>query len=186
MLKRFYVIIFLGLVVLLLSGCQDSKSEKKEDISDAEIAYTKYIEEDSKILENYNVELIDLDGKNKNFTFEYNGENFSALFSNGSWKIIDSYKIKNREDIKKICEALIEKNQVKGKDGLSYRTAEDMTYEWIQHNIAYELLPDDNSWKIHAKNVDLDPADQGKNLKEIFESRIGKKISIKNILTEFK
>ena len=39
---------------------------------------------------------------------------------------------------------------------------DDLVYEWQQHNLAYNILPDDNSWKEHAKDVDLNPADQGK------------------------
>ena len=54
---------------------------------------------------------------------------------------------------------------------VSYRTAEDMAYEWIQHNIAYEILSEDSPWKEHVKHVDLNPEDQGKNLKELYKSR---------------
>ena len=63
----------------------------------------------------------------------------------------------------------------------SYRTIDDLVYEWQQHNLAYELLPDDNSWRSHAKDVDLDPADQGKSLTEIYEARTGSKLDINKL-----
>ena len=56
----------------------------------------------------------------------------------------------------------------------SYRTAEDMMEEWVIHNIAYDYLPDGNTWKSHAKDVDLNPADQGKSLKEMYEEKVNK------------
>ena len=60
-----------------------------------------------------------------------------------------------------------------GIDGESFREPEDMAYEWIQHNIAYNILPDDNSWKANAKDVDINPADQNKSLYEMYKSKTG-------------
>lgn len=73
-----------------------------------------------------------------------------------------------------ICQALIDIHPIHGKDMISYRTADDMAYEWVQHNIVYTLLPEDNLWKEHAKHVDLNPEDQGKNIKEIYDVRVNK------------
>lgn len=118
------------------------------------------------------INLIDLDGTGKNYTFVYNNESFSAIYSTDNWHIVDSYKINNSSDILIICQALINVHPIHGSDIISFRTAEDMAYEWLQHNLAYELLPDDNSWKSHAKDVDLDPEDQGSNLIDMYKSRI--------------
>ena len=77
--------------------------------------------------------------------------------------------------MKKICQALIDIHPIHGSDMISYRTSDDMVYEWLQHNFAYSVLPDDNLWKNNAKDVDFDPQDQGKSIKEIYEDRTGKK-----------
>ena len=117
--------------------------------------------------------LTDIDGGNTNFEFTYAGEVFTAQYTPDNWKIIDSYRIVNTNDMKIICRALIEVNPIHGSDMQSYRTAEDLAYEWTQHNIAYELLPEDSEWKSHAKDVDLNPEDQDKGLYELFLSRTG-------------
>ena len=59
-----------------------------------------------------------------------------------------------------------------------YRTEEDMAYEWLQHNIAFMVLPKDDPLLEDAKNVDLDPADQGRSFREIYEDRTGKEFSL--------
>lgn len=46
-----------------------------------------------------------------------------------------------------ICQALADEHPVHGADLVSYRTAEDMAYEWQQHNIAYQLLSDDSPFR---------------------------------------
>ena len=90
--------------------------------------------------------------------------------------------ITNSNDIKKICKALIDIHPIHGSDMNSYRTVEDMAYEWLQHNMAYKLLPEGNSFRNSAKDVDLDPKDQGKSLVEIYEDRTGKKLDISSFL----
>ena len=97
-------------------------------------------------------------------------------YTTDNWKIYDSYKIKNMVDMKDICQKLIDINPIHGSDMVSYRTSDDMVYEWFQHNIAYEILSDDNVWRMSAKDVDFDPQDQGKSLKEIYEDRTGKQL----------
>ena len=102
--------------------------------------------------------------------FTYDGESFKAVYTPDNWTIYDSYRVRNSRDMKIICEALIAIHPIHGSDMVSYRTADDMAYEWLQHNIAYEFLPD-SSYKQSAKDVDLDPQDQGKSLEELFSSR---------------
>lgn len=117
------------------------------------------------------IHLQDLTGKGTKFSFTYQNETFSAVYFDDSWHITDSYKITNRNDIIIICQALIEVHPIPGSDGESYRTKEDMTYEWQQHNFAYSILPEGSNWKESAKDVDLDPEDQGKNLIEMYQKR---------------
>lgn len=126
------------------------------------------------------INLRDADGNDKNYLFTYDGEDFSVVYTTDNWKIYDSYKINSTEDMTIICEALISVHQIHGSDMESYRTAEDMAYEWLQHNIAYQFLPDESPWKVHAQNVDLDPKDQGKSFSEIYEDRTGKEFNLKD------
>ena len=126
------------------------------------------------------INLRDADGNDKNYLFTYDGEDFSVVYTTDNWKIYDSYKINSTEDMTIICEALISVHQIHGSDMESYRTAEDMAYEWLQHNIAYQFLPDESPWKVHAQNVDLDPKDQGKSFSEIYEDRTCKEFNLKD------
>ena len=127
------------------------------------------------------INLRDLDGKKSNYLFTYKNQDYSAKYTKDNWHIKDSYKITNAEDIAIICQALIDVHPIHGKDLKSYRKVDDLVYEWQQHNLAYNLLPDDNSWKEHAKDVDLDPADQGRSLAEIYEARTGSKLDINKL-----
>ena len=102
--------------------------------------------------------------------FDYDDMTFTAYYTPDNWTIFDSYRIRNSADMQIICQALIDLHPVHGKDMVSYRTAEDMAYEWLQHNIAYDFLPGDE-YREMVKDVDLDPADQGKNLEELVSSR---------------
>lgn len=117
------------------------------------------------------IQLFDVDGNSKNYEFKYNNETYTAEYTKDNWHINNSYKITDEQDIIIICQALIDEHKIHGKDMVSYRTAEDMAYEWLQHNTAYELLPEDNSWKNNAKDVDLDPADQGRGLIDMYNAR---------------
>ena len=122
------------------------------------------------------LEIYDTDGMDSDYEFIYDGKIFEALYTPENWKIIDSYKIKNHSDMTVICEVLCRLHPIHDKDYNDYRTPEDMVYEWEQHNLAYSLLPDDNPWKENAKDVDLDPEDQGKGLYELFKDRTGRDI----------
>lgn len=81
-----------------------------------------------------------------------------------------------------ICQALLDVHPVHGSDMQSIRTAEDMAYEWLQHNLAYELLPEDNPWRRNAKDVDLNPEDQNKTFREMYEDRTGKEFRLEDLL----
>ena len=105
-----------------------------------------------------------------NFLFDYNNQSFQATYSYDNWTIYDSYRVKNVHDMTIICQGLIDIYPVHGSDRISYRNADDMAYEWLQHNYAYELLPESN-FKQMAKDVDFDPDDQGKSLQELYQSR---------------
>ena len=123
-----------------------------------------------------------VDDSGKNYAFSYNQDEFSAQYTKDNWKIIDSYKITDTSDIILICQALSDAHPVHGRDMESFRTPEDMAFEWLQHNVAYAFLPDDSPWKQNAKDVDLNPADQGKTFQEMYEDRTGKKLRIEDFL----
>lgn len=129
------------------------------------------------------VALVPVDYYAQSYVFEYGGEQFTAYFDGNSWRVYNSYRITNHSDIVTICQALINEHPVYGSDWASYRTAKDMAYEWEQHNLAYRLLPEDSHWRNDARDVDLDPNDQGKSFPEIYESRTGEKFDIKKYLS---
>ena len=130
------------------------------------------------------IALHDTDGRGTNYAFTYDGETFYPIYLYGCWKVYDSYKITNKHDQKIICQALIDEHPVHGKDMVSYRTADDMAYEWQQHNLAYKYLPEGNAWRVHAANVDLDPYDQGRSFEEIYEDRTGQEFDLKEKVKE--
>ena len=129
------------------------------------------------------VALVPTDDYAQGYVFDYGGEQFTAYFDSYSWKVYDSYRITNHGDIVAICQALINEHPVYGSDWESLRTADDMAFEWEQHNLAYKLLPEDSHWRDDAKDVDLDPDDQGKTFPEIYESRTGQQFDIRNYLS---
>lgn len=161
----FFIIIFLLISFLIIFFFKDNDSNIKD------IGEIKVEENDNSESTINSVDIIDVDGKDTNYEFEYRKEIFRVYYTYDNWKIYDSYKIKNQADMKIICQALIDIHPIHGRDRISYRTADDMVYEWVQHNIAYEILPEDSKWRNNAKNVDFDPDDQGKSLKEMFDER---------------
>ena len=128
------------------------------------------------------IALRDVDGNGKNYTFPYGGEDFKAQYTTDNWKIVDSYKITDTADMTAICQALLDVHPVHGRDMQSIRTAEDMAFEWQQHNLVYELLPEDNPWRRNAKDVDLNPEDQNKTLQEMYEDRTGKPFRLEDFI----
>ena len=140
-----------------------------------------YIEDESILKKNSDIKLTDVDGNKMNYTFVYKEQVFEASYTYDNWHIVDSYKVKSKKDMVIICEALIGEHKVHGIDMESYRTADDMAYEWLQHNMVYEFFPVDSSWRNSAKSVDLDPKDQGKSLVQMYEERTGEAFSISKI-----
>ena len=122
------------------------------------------------------------DGTGTYYSFIYDGMEFTAIYTEDNWKIMDSYRVPDINDMIFICEALIAEHPIHGADMASYRTADDMAFEWMQHNAAYSVLPEGSEWLSHAKDVDLDPYDQGKSFIEIYEERTGKKFNLEDIL----
>ena len=167
--KIMILIVIIIIVLILFYAKQPNQTLNNEENSTPEDIIEKIV-------------ITDIDGKDRNYSFTYNGEIFKATYTYDHWKIYDSYKIRNMNDIKNICQKLINIHPIHGKDRLSYRTAEDMAYEWLQHNLAYDILPDNNKWRKNAKDVDLDPDDQGRSMKEIYEDRTGEKFNIDSII----
>ena len=128
------------------------------------------------------IELTDTDGNGKNYHFYYAGDDFTAIYTTDNWKVKDSYRVHSEADMIIICQALIDKHPVHGKDMESYRTAEDMAYEWEIHNMGYAFFSNDENLRNKAKDVDFDPKDQGLTIEEFYESRTGKEFDVNVIL----
>ena len=127
--------------------------------------------EDALLTDTTDIALRDVYGDGSTYAFDYAGSEFSAQYTEDNWKIYDSYRISNEADITTICQALIDEHPIHGKDMQSYRTAEDMAHEWLLHNYAWKHLPEDSEWRQNAKDVDLDPTDQGLTLEEMYKAR---------------
>ena len=125
------------------------------------------------------INLASADGTN--YTFNYNNETFTAVYTPDNWHIVDSFRVENTSDMEVICQALISVHPVHGADMASFRTPEDMVDEWVAHNLAYEMIVSlgseaelaTNSYYISAKDVDFDQYDQGKSILEMYEERTG-------------
>lgn len=141
------------------------------DENNDNIADEEQNQEVTTTLKKEDIKLSSADGTN--YTFVYRKETFTAVHSTDNWRIVNSYKITNKADMIVICEALSDEHKIHGKDMVSYRTPEDMAYEWEQHNLLYFMLPEGHSLKNRAKDVDINPADQGKTLQQMYEDRIG-------------
>ena len=128
------------------------------------------------------IELTDTDGNGKNYHFYYAGDDFTAIYTTDNWKVKDSYRVHSEADMIIICQALIDEHPVHGKDLVSYRTAEDMAYEWEIHNMGYAFFSNDENLRNKAKDVDFDPKDQGLTIEEFYESRTGKEFDVNVIL----
>lgn len=157
----------------------------KENLSDAANQAISTLEDRSAggILKSAaDIELTDTDGNGKNYHFYYAGDDFTAIYTPDNWKVKDSYRVHSESDMIIICQALIDEHPVHGKDMESYRTAEDMAYEWQIHNMGYAFFADDEKLRNKAKDVDFDPKDQGMTLEEFYKSRTGKDFDISEIL----
>ncbi len=173
------------------AGTEENNKDTSESNTSAEVDTetadntqnnTDYNNTDGLLKSVEDIALRDVDGAGTNYVFTYNGEKFSAIYTTDNWKIINSYKIDNISDMVIICEALSEAHPIHGSDMTSFRTAEDMAYEWTQHNFAYDFLKDGDAYKEKAKDVDLNPEDQNKSFDEIYKDRTGKELSLEDIL----
>lgn len=106
------------------------------------------------------------------YTFEYGTEQYQAFYTPDNWKIINSYKIRNKADMGLICKALSDIHPIPTADYQGNRTVDSLVYEWEQHNIAYDILPDTSEWKKNVIDVDLNPADEGKSFIEMARERL--------------
>lgn len=175
MIKKRSILFIIACLItaFCLAGCSGEGNEDIEKL-------TKKLMDVGKLSSSEDINLRSDNGSDYYFT--YDGEDYYTDHWEDHWIIYDSYKITSMKDMTIICQALIDEHPIHGSDMESYRTAKDMAFEWEQHNIAYEQLPEGNSWREHAKNVDLDPADQGRTFKEIYEDRTGEKIDLDKIL----
>lgn len=112
-------------------------------------------------------------GSAYDYLFTYNGTDYRAVYLTDTWKIYDSYQITNKQDMKIICQALSDIYPVPSRDGTSVRTADDMAYEWDQHNKIYKIAPEGGRTKERTRNVDLDPEDQGKSYADLYRENLG-------------
>ena len=120
--------------------------------------------------------------KDRVYNFDYDGKTYTAIHTTDHWKIMDSYEINNEADMLIICQALIDLHPIHGKDMVSYRTADDMVYEWEVHNLAYVLVTNDEDMKAHLRDVDFNPEDQNCSFDEIYYNHTGKELDLGAIL----
>jgi len=168
-----YVCIILLTMIILIKAGTGEKSASLKSIFDQFLHPSEISSEEG-------INLRSDDGTCYYFT--YKDEDFYCEYAGDTWTIYNSYKIKNPTDIYKICKALDQEHRVPSRDYSSYRTPADMAFEWEQHNIAYDQLPEGNYWRESARNVDLDPEDQGKSFKEIYEERTGNTLDLDKIV----
>jgi hypothetical protein len=118
------------------------------------------------------IALYPVDDTGASYALEYGDLVLEVYYQPDVWSVYESYRVTDHDDLVAICQMLIDEHPIHGSDYESYRTAEDMAYEWEQHNYAYELLPADSLWRESVSNVDLDPEDQGKSLRELYKDRM--------------
>ena len=175
-LKLFLAVIIAGCILSLLPAAEPVRAAE-DDLSLWEKAFS-----DEDFISANDIHLRTDNGYD--YTFTYHGEDFRALYTAQSWKIYDSWKILNPFDIMHICTVLTEEHPVPSRDYTSWRTPADMTYEWFQHTLAYLELPDSSRWKADAKNVDLDPRDQGRTITEFYQDRTGNELDSSELLSK--
>lgn len=168
--------IYIAIIIITAIGTFKFTATRPQKVENTTVSKEKneFEENTTQVIEENaqeNIEIQDIDGKGKNYIFTYKDEKYQATYTSDNWHIQDSYKITQYKDILKICQILATKHQIHTQDLKDYRTPEDMAHEWLQHNLAYQLLSKENKWKELAQSVDLDPADQGKNIIEIYQSR---------------
>ena len=144
MSKKIYIamitIIIIGVFIFIVTLPQEVENttvSKEENKVGENTVQT--IEEDSQ----EKIEIQDIDGKGRNYIFTYKDEEYQATYTNDNWHIQDSYKITQYRDILRICKILARQHPIHTQDLKGYRKAEDMAQEWIQHNLVYQLLPEE-------------------------------------------
>ena len=156
------------------SDADESSKKEKKSINNSKTESKKKKEKKNKDVpeDAEEMKMYDIDGNNENFAFTYNDEVFYAYYKPENWQIVDSYKIIVKDDMITICQALIDIHPLHGSDGESWREPEDMAKEWLQHNIAYNILPDGDIHKENAKDVDFNPEDQGKSMVDMYNTKM--------------
>ncbi|MBR1393380.1 MAG: hypothetical protein IJ561_06045 [Ruminococcus sp.] len=188
-----------GLSLMLLSGCGEAigtaesvplRQETAAPVTSAssltaqtpaESSVTTQISDDSSeeepglLSSAEEIDLRDTDGAGTEYLFTYGGEDFRAVYTPDNWKIVSSYRITSKADMYFICQALIAEHPLHGSDGVSFRTPEDMVFEWSEHNWVYYMLPEDSPWRVNTGDVDFNPEDQGKTAIDMARDRLKEK-----------
>lgn len=178
-MKKFLLIYIVLLLILVgYSYYYFKKISLKDETIESEVIIENnedtFINDDNSLLKDTSdINLHNTDGVAYYYSFNYDGRDFVVIREIESWRIIDSYLINNAHDMQIICQALLDIQAIPSKDYLSTRNAEDMVYEWQIHNFVYDVLPESNEFKYRVKDVDFDPADQGKTLEEFFKEATG-------------
>ena len=139
------------------------------------------------------IELTPAAGTEKQYTFSYKNNVYTAVYSgtdggkNDNWHIEESYRMTDKADMLAICETLSKEHTV-GGCLTGERTAMDMVNEWELHNKGYNavtmamnipfLLSDEQKTRFRGyqerlKHVDLDTEDQGLTMEEFLTMRLG-------------
>jgi len=160
------IIVLIVLVLDVFKNDEDTINNEENEIIDQEVIQEVVVNENDN-----DIVIHSVDGYE--YTFNYHGEDFYVYKDYENWRIIDSYKIDNTNDMKDIITALINIYPIPSKDYNSYRSVEDMLQEWEIHNFAYNMLPDDSEYKNRVKDVDFNPADEGKTLEDYFKEYTG-------------
>ncbi len=159
--KKILNLLTILLVLLLCTGCGNESEQRTSEAAD----------DQSTIRSVDDLALSTEDGST--YTFTYQGETYQAIHRKDNWKIRNSYRITNSADMVIICRALSDIHPIPNSEGTGNRTPEDLAFEWEQHNLAYTLLPEGHKWKKNARDVDLNPEDQGKTILDFALERSG-------------
>lgn len=167
------ILVLIGHNYKLFNTETNNETEKTQIVS---VRTDNSIDEVSKengfLSSTHELNLRDIDGNETNYIFTYNNTEFTAKYTTNNWKIIDSYKITNENDMEIICKALIDIHPIPGKVLNSFRTVQDLVKEWEIHNISYALISENSKYKENVKDVDFNTEDQGKSLEDFIHSRI--------------
>ena len=165
LLNRRAIVFLCLLLISLLSGCGSKKTEASTNAKADNSSNTGESSADSNPSLLASTDDLNLrSDDSEHYSFEYGGITYTAEFQGNSWRIYDSYRIMNHEDMLLICQALTAEHPIPTADGKGNRSIEDLAHEWDQHNFAFTLLPEGSEWKERARHVDLNPEDQGKEL----------------------